>query len=117
MLRDDENRVIHEQVPFVSSSKIKHDQRELVLAIPITMGDFAVETAMQVHIRNQLVIDEMRRVEYVVHQSAARVQEAQCQSSSAHRHQIYEVLNSMLRDQLHAQANMIQERSPCTGTV
>lgn len=110
MLRDDEIRTIHEQVHFASSSSIDHDQCELVLATPITIGDFTVDTAMQVHIRNQLVIDEMRRVQNTVHQFAARVHEAQCQSSPAHRRQIYEVLNYMLRDQLHAQANMIHER-------
>lgn len=110
MLRDDERRMMYEQVPFPASANLDYDQCELVLAMPITMGDFTVDNAMQMRIRSQLVIDEMRRFENAIHQFAARVQEAQCQSSPAYRQQIYETLNCMLRDQLQAQANVIHER-------
>lgn len=109
MLRDDEDRMMFEQAPTTSSPNIEYDHGELVLAMPITMGNFSVDTSMQVHIRNQLVIDEMRGAENVIHQFAARVQEAQCQSSPAHRQQIYEIINSLLRDQLQAQTNIIYE--------
>lgn len=109
MLRDD-GSMMHEQMPFSSPSNIEYDRCELVLAMPVTVGDFTVDTSMQMRIRDQLVIEEMRSVEIVIHQFAARLQEAQCQNSLAHRQQIHEILNSMLRDQLQSQANMIQER-------
>jgi hypothetical protein len=107
ILRDDERRTIHEHVPFSTSSSDDYRQCELVLAMPITLGEFTVDTALQTQIRNQLV---MRRVENALHQFAARVQEAQCQGSPAHRQQIYEILNCMLRHQLQAQANFMHER-------
>jgi hypothetical protein len=79
MLRDD-GSMMHEQMPFSSSSNIEYDRCELVLAMPVTVGDFTVDTSMQMRIRDQLVIEEMRSVEIVIHQFAARLQEAQCSS-------------------------------------
>lgn len=110
MLRDDGSVMMHDQIPFSSSSNIEYDRCELVLAMPVTVGDFTVDTSMQMRIRDQLVIEEMRSVEIVIHQFAARLREAQCHISQAHRQQIHVILNSMLRDQLQDQANIIQER-------
>lgn len=109
MLRDD-GSMKYEQMRFSSTSNIEYDACELVLAMPVTVGDFTVDTSMQMRIRDQLVIEEMRSFEIVIHQFTARLQEQQRQSSLAHRQQIHEILNSMLRDQLQAQANIIQER-------
>jgi hypothetical protein len=109
MLRDD-GSMMYQQVSFSDLSNIEYDRCELVLAMPVTVGDFTVDTSMQMRIRDQLVIEELRNVEIMIHQFAARLQEAQCQSSLAHRQQIHEILGSMLRDQLQAQANIIHER-------
>lgn len=76
MLRDD-GSMMYEQMPFSSTSNIEYDACELVLAMPVTVGDFTVDTSMQMRIRDQLVIEEMRSFEIVIHQFAARLQEQQ----------------------------------------
>ena len=58
---------------------------------------------------------EMREVENVILQFAARMQEAKCQSSPVHNRQIYEILNSMLREHIQAQANTIYEQANSWG--
>lgn len=87
------------------------DQNEHIVAQPITMGGFAVDPAMALRIRNQLVVEEVRRVETVIRQFAARVQETRGQSSCVQAQKIFDILNGLLREQLQAQASMTQQQA------
>ena len=87
------------------------DESEHIVAQPITMGYFAVDPAMSLRIRDQLVTEEMRRVEGVVRQFAARVQDTRGQNPSAQAQKIYDILNGLLGEQLQAQATITRRQT------
>ncbi|KAJ5182620.1 hypothetical protein N7492_000236 [Penicillium capsulatum] len=87
------------------------DPSEQIVPQPITMGDFAVDPAMSLRIRDQLVVEEVRRVETVIRQFAARVQETRGQNPCVQAQKIYDILNRLLGEQLQAQASMSQHQA------
>ncbi|KAJ5573554.1 uncharacterized protein N7459_007981 [Penicillium hispanicum] len=93
-----------------SSAADDDEQGERILAQPVTIGEFAMDPAMQMRIQDQLVIGELRRVECMIQQFAARVQETRTQSSSGQGQKIYEMLGGLLRDQLQTQVNITRRR-------
>lgn len=94
----------------LSLQTAEEELSEHVLVQPITMGDFAVDLEMQLHIREQLVIGELRRVEEITRLFAARVQKAKNQSSPGQGQKIYETLSLLLRHQLQVQAMISRGR-------
>lgn len=86
------------------------DQNEHIVAQPITMGGFAVDPAMSLRIRNQLVVEEVRRVETVIRQFTVRVQETRGQNPCVQTQKISDILNGLLGEQLQAQASLTQRQ-------
>lgn len=87
------------------------EQSEHVLPQPITMGEFSVDPAMQLQIREQLVMGELRRVEEVTRLFTAQVQHVKTQNPSTQSQKIYETLSLLLKHQLQIQARVTGRRA------
>ena len=85
-------------------------QSERVLAQPVTIGEFAIDPALQMRIQDQLVLAELHRVEATIQQFAARVQETKNRTPSAQGQKVYDILNGLLRDQLQTQLSITRGR-------
>ncbi|CAI7654964.1 unnamed protein product [Penicillium glandicola] len=98
------------QGPGLFYVQANDEHRERILPQPITMGEFAVDPAMQMRMREQLVVGELGKVEGLIRQFATRVREIRAHSPSTQGHKIFEILNCLLRDQLQAQASITHGR-------
>jgi Aflatoxin regulatory protein len=95
-----------QQPPYTHETGGQDEQGEHVLPQPITMGDFSVDPAMQLQIREQLVMGELRRVEEITQLFAARLRQVKSQNSSTQSQKIYDSLSLLLRHQLQVQARV-----------
>ncbi|KAJ5089207.1 hypothetical protein N7532_007891 [Penicillium argentinense] len=80
------------------------DDDERIVPLPIMIGGFAVDPVIQMRMREQLVCGELGRVEELIRRFAERVQETRESLDVGQGEKIFEILNSLLRDQLRAKA-------------
>lgn len=106
MLREE-----NQQPPYTHETGTQDEQSEHVLPQPITMGDFSVDPAMQLQIREQLVMGELHRVKEAIQLFAARLQQVKNQNTSAQSRKIHDSLSLLLRHHLHAQSRVNSERA------
>jgi hypothetical protein len=106
MMSHPSGHATHLQDPLTELTRPGDEQRERILTQPITIGDFPVDPAMQLCIRNQLVLRELQSVQEMIREFAARVQETKSQNSSIQGQRISDILTRLLRDQLQVQSSI-----------
>lgn len=86
-----------------TSARSGNDQREQILTQPIKIGEYSADPAMQLHLRDQLVLKELQSVQELLRDFGARVQETKNRDASVQIQKISDILSWLLRNQLQTQ--------------
>ncbi|KAJ5323474.1 hypothetical protein N7476_002074 [Penicillium atrosanguineum] len=97
--------------PLSTSTRSGDEPSERVLTQPITIGEFPMDPAMQLCMRDQLILGELQSVQGMIRKFSDCVQQTKNRDKSARGQRFYDIMSRLLRDQLQAQSILT-----CRGT-